>query len=89
MVAPAGYTKGAQDLAGSTGVSLFEEAHLRRWIAGVDKAERARAKASGKQAGSSVPAQRYCANCGAETKPAQAFCASCGTGTTFETRAGA
>jgi uncharacterized OB-fold protein len=88
-VAPAGYTKGAQDLARSTGVSLFEETHLRRWIAEVDKAERARAKASGKQTGPQAPAQRFCTNCGAETKPSQAFCASCGTRTTFETRAGA
>ena len=86
VVAPAGYTKGAQDLARSTNVSLFEEAHLRRWISGVDKAERARAKPAGKQTLPSALAQRYCANCGAETKPAQAFCASCGA-RNFETRA--
>src|SRR3712207_3129738 len=39
VVAPAGYTSGAQQLAKSTGVMLFEEGHLRRWIGQVDKAE--------------------------------------------------
>jgi restriction system protein len=88
VVAPAGYTKGAQDLAGSTGVSLYEEGDLRRWIAAVDNAERTRDRASGRQSGPVPPAQRVCANCGAETKPAQAFCTSCGA-RSFETRAGA
>lgn len=88
VVAPAGYTKGAQDLARSTGVSLYEENDLRRWIAAVDNSERARARTSSHHSGPTAPARRACAGCGAGMEPAQAFCTSCGA-RSFETRAGA
>jgi hypothetical protein len=40
VVAPAGYTKGARDLAKSTGVSLHDADDIRRWIKNVDRVER-------------------------------------------------
>jgi hypothetical protein len=40
VVAPAGYTKGAHDLARSTGVLLFAANDIRQWINKVDKLER-------------------------------------------------
>jgi restriction system protein len=40
VVAPAGYTKGAQDLARSTGVLLFDANGIRLWIKKVDELER-------------------------------------------------
>jgi Restriction endonuclease len=40
VVAPAGYTKGARDLAKSTGVSLYDADDIRRWIKNVDRVER-------------------------------------------------
>jgi HJR/Mrr/RecB family endonuclease len=43
VVAPAGYTRGAIDLAKSTGVSLHDANTIRRWIKEVDKLEQARA----------------------------------------------
>lgn len=42
VVAPAGYTKGADDLARSTGVRLFDAASLKTWISRVDKLEKER-----------------------------------------------
>lgn len=84
VVAPAGYTKGARDLAMSTGVSLFDEGHLRRWISGVDKAERAKRGETGPTV-APLPARGQCPSCGAQTNPANASCTSCGA-RTFETR---
>ncbi len=43
VVAPAGYTRGARELAGSTGVSLRDAGSIRRWIRQVDRLERERA----------------------------------------------
>lgn len=77
VTAPAGYTKGAEELAKSTGVMLFEEGHLRRWIGQVDKAEKMRAGAQRKRPEAARPGRR-CANCGTETRPNDAFCTSCG-----------
>jgi HJR/Mrr/RecB family endonuclease len=42
VVAPAGYTKGAHDLASSTGVLLFDANGIRQWIKKVDELERKR-----------------------------------------------
>ena len=39
VVAPAGYTRGALDLAKSTGVSLYDANTIRQWIKKVDKLE--------------------------------------------------
>ena len=44
VVASAGYTKGARELARSTGVSLYDADAIRRWIKKVDKLERDRAR---------------------------------------------
>ena len=43
VVAPAGYTSGAIDLAKSTGVSLYDANTIRQWIKKVDKLEQERA----------------------------------------------
>ena len=43
MVAPAGYTRGAIELAKSTGVSLYDANTIRKWIGEVDKLEKERA----------------------------------------------
>jgi HJR/Mrr/RecB family endonuclease len=43
VVAPAGYTRGAIELAKSTGVSLYDANTIRRWIGEVDKLEKERA----------------------------------------------
>ncbi len=43
VVAPAGYTRGAYELAGSTGVSLHDASSIGRWIRQVDRLERERA----------------------------------------------
>jgi hypothetical protein len=40
VVAPAGYTRGARDLAKSTGVSLYDANTIRQWISNVDRLER-------------------------------------------------
>jgi len=40
VVAPAGYTKGAHELAQSVGVSLFDQSSMRTWIKRIDDAER-------------------------------------------------
>ena len=40
VVAPAGYTKGAYELAQSVGVSLFDASSLRTWIKRIDDAEK-------------------------------------------------
>jgi restriction system protein len=47
VVAPAGYTKGAHDLAKSTGVLLFDANGIRQWIKKVDELEKNRQKANG------------------------------------------
>ena len=78
VVSPAGYTRGAEDLARSTGVMLFEEGHLRLWIGQVDKAEKARAGEKEKRSEVSCTSRR-CTNCGTEPRPGDAFCTSCGT----------
>jgi restriction system protein len=46
VVAPAGYTKGAHDLAKSTGVLLFDANGIRQWIKKVDELEKNRQKAN-------------------------------------------
>jgi restriction system protein len=46
VVAPAGYTKGARDLARSTGVLLFDVNGIRQWIKKVDELERKRQQAN-------------------------------------------
>jgi hypothetical protein len=46
-VAPAGYTKGATELARSTGVSLYDADAIRRWIKKVDNLELPRPYALG------------------------------------------
>ena len=43
VVAPAGYTRGARELAGSTGVSLHDAGSITRWIRQVERLERERA----------------------------------------------
>jgi HJR/Mrr/RecB family endonuclease len=43
VVAPAGYTRGALELAESTHVSLHDAGSIRRWIGKVDALERERA----------------------------------------------
>jgi hypothetical protein len=40
VVAPAGYTSGARDLAKSTGVSLYDASTIRLWIKNVDRLEK-------------------------------------------------
>jgi len=52
VVAPAGYTKGASELARSTGVSLYDADSIRQWIRKVDKLKR-------KQASETNPGTRY------------------------------
>jgi restriction system protein len=44
VVAPAGYTRGARELARSTGVSLFAADAIGRWIGQVDRVEKERAR---------------------------------------------
>lgn len=48
VVAPAGYTRGAYELAGSTGVSLHDASSIRQWIRQVDKLEKKRERADNK-----------------------------------------
>ena len=43
VVAPAGYTKGAVELAESTDLLLFDADSVRRWIRKADKLEKERA----------------------------------------------
>lgn len=45
VVAPAGYTTGAHELARSTEVSLFDAVGIRRWIKQVDEFEKKRVRA--------------------------------------------
>jgi hypothetical protein len=47
VVAPAGYTRGAIELARSTSVSLYDRDAVRRWIGRVDRPERERARTDG------------------------------------------
>ena len=51
VVAPAGFTKGARELATSVGVNLFDERGIRSWIAQVEKAARAQREAADKPTG--------------------------------------
>jgi restriction system protein len=44
VVAPAGYTRGAYELASSTGVSLYDASSIGQWIRQVDRLEKERAK---------------------------------------------
>jgi restriction system protein len=46
VVAPAGYTKGAVELARSTGVRLFDANSIRKWISKVDAVEKERERAA-------------------------------------------
>jgi restriction system protein len=46
VVAPAGYTRGAYELARSTGVSLHDASSIRQWIRQVDKLEKKRERAN-------------------------------------------
>jgi hypothetical protein len=46
VVAPAGYTSGALELAESTGVSLYDARTIRQWIRKVDRLEKERASES-------------------------------------------
>ena len=50
VVAPAGYTRGARELARSTGVSLFDADSVRGWIRHVDRLEKERERAAGGRA---------------------------------------
>ena len=45
VVAPLGYTRGAHELAQSTGVSLYDASSIGQWIRQVDRLERERANA--------------------------------------------
>jgi len=58
VVAPAGYTKGATELARSTGVSLYDADAIRRWIKKVDKLERDRARTGGAKQETGRPRSR-------------------------------
>ena len=49
VVAPAGYTRGARDLATSTGVSLYDANTIRQWISSVDRLEKQLARHNRKQ----------------------------------------
>src|SRR5215211_6449398 len=77
VVAPLGYTKGAHELARSTGVSLYDANSIAQWIRQVDKLEKQQEQAKQRQH-DPEPTQRYCTNCGAEARPTSAFCVSCG-----------
>ena len=55
VVAPAGYTRGAHELARSTGVSLFAASSIGQWIRQVDKLEKQRKRAERTQPGPSQP----------------------------------
>jgi restriction system protein len=77
VVAPLGYTKGANELARSTGVSLFDANSIGQWIRQVDKLEKQLEQTKQRQP-DTEPTQRYCTNCGAEARPTSAFCRSCG-----------
>jgi restriction system protein len=46
VVAPAGYTRAAHELAESTGVSLYDASSIGRWIRQVDKIEKQRERAN-------------------------------------------
>ena len=50
VVAPAGYTKGAVELARSTGVRLFDASAIRQWIKQVDAVEKERERAADRAA---------------------------------------
>jgi hypothetical protein len=58
VVAPAGYTRGARDLAKSTGVSLYDTDAIRQWIRKVDELEKQLAGETQSRASHPVP-QRH------------------------------
>jgi HJR/Mrr/RecB family endonuclease len=49
VVAPLGYTRGAHELAESTGVSLYDAGSIGRWIRQVDRLEKQRERANERQ----------------------------------------
>ena len=53
VVAPAGYTKGALELARSVGVSLYDAEAIRAWIRRIDQMEKERGRAKTLKSGSS------------------------------------
>jgi hypothetical protein len=55
VVAPAGYTRGARDLAKSTGVSLYDADAIRQWIKNVDRIEKQLAGETQPQASHPAP----------------------------------
>jgi hypothetical protein len=55
VVAPAGYTRGARDLAKSTGVSLYDADTIRQWIKRVDRLEKELADETHSQASHPAP----------------------------------
>jgi restriction system protein len=71
VVAPAGYTKGAHELARSVGVLLFDANSIRQWIKLVDEAEKKRLKEQAQEV-------HTCWKCNSETTEEDAFCRSCG-----------
>ncbi len=58
VVAPAGFTKGAFDLAASVGVNLFDAGGIRTWIGQVEKAARAGEAGDGPAGGQVTPLDR-------------------------------
>jgi hypothetical protein len=58
VVAPAGYTMGARDLAKSTGVSLYDADTIRQWIRRVDGLEKRPAGGTQPQASHPYPQTR-------------------------------
>ncbi len=58
VVAPAGFTRGAFELAASVGVSLFDEGGIRAWIGQVEEAARAREEAQGSPEGKDASERR-------------------------------
>ena len=62
VVAPAGYTSGARDLAKSTGVSLYDANTIRQWIKNVDRLEKQPANETQPQATHPAPQKRLQSN---------------------------
>jgi hypothetical protein len=59
VVAPAGYTKGAHELARSVGVLLYDAASLRQWINQIDRAEAEAARQREAQAAQAPPSPTF------------------------------
>jgi hypothetical protein len=64
VVAPAGYTSGARELAKSTGVSLYDANTIRQWIKGVDRLEKRPVGEAQPQASHPAPQKRLRSNGG-------------------------